>query len=116
MKVKIYHNPRCSKSRQTLALLKERGIEPEIIEYLKSPPDAAGLRRLLDALGIDARALVRTGEAEFRDLGLGVDAGEEQLIDAMVRHPKLIQRPIVVCGKNARLGRPPESVLEIIPG
>ena len=116
MKVKIYHNPRCSKSRQTLALLEERGIQPEIIEYLESPPDSAGLRRLLEALGIEARALVRTGEAEFRELGLGVDAAEEQLIDAMVRHPKLIQRPIVVCGKSARVGRPPESVLEILPG
>jgi arsenate reductase len=111
MKVTLYHNPRCSKSRQTLELLRLRGIEPEIIEYLKDPPDAAELRRLLKALGIRADGLLRKGE-----LKLGDDrVTDEQRIDAMVRFPRLIERPIVVCGTQARLGRPPERVLEIIP-
>jgi arsenate reductase len=116
MKVTLYHNPRCSKSRQTLELLRLRGIEPEIIEYLKDPPDAAELRRLLKALGIRADGLLRKGEAEYQELKLGDDrVTDEQRIDAMVRFPRLIERPIVVCGTQARLGRPPERVLEIIP-
>lgn len=116
MKVTIYHNPRCSKSRQTLALLRERGVDPEVIEYLKTPPDKATLESLLEALSIPASGLVRTGEPEYRELGLAT-AGttESHLVDAMVEHPGLIQRPIVVCGGQARLGRPPEQVLEIIP-
>jgi len=116
MKVTIYHNPRCSKSRQTLALLQERGIEPIVVEYLKTPPDAAELGKLLEALGIGASGLLRSGEPEYRELGLDQsNVTDEQRIRAMVSHPRLIERPIVVCGKYARLGRPPESVLEILP-
>lgn len=115
MKVTIYHNPRCSKSRQTLELLRSRGIEPEIIEYLKQPPDAAELRRLLNLLGVSAAELLRTGEPEYRELALGRDGvTDTQRIDAMASHPRLIQRPIVVRGTRARLGRPPEKVLEIL--
>lgn len=117
MKVTIYHNPRCSKSRQTLQLLRDRGIEPEVIEYLNQPPDAGELGRLLQLLGISAADLLRTGEAEYSELGLGAeDVTEQQRIDAMTRHPRLMQRPIVVCGTQARIGRPPERVLEIIAG
>jgi arsenate reductase (glutaredoxin) len=116
MAVKIYHNPRCSKSRQTLALLESRGIKPQVIEYLKSPPDRATLAGLLDKLGIPARQLLRRNEGEFERLGLG-DPGlsDDALIDAMAEHPKLIERPIVVVGPRARIGRPPEAVLEILP-
>ena len=111
--VTLYHNPRCSKSRQTLALLEERGIEAEIIEYLKTPPDTATITGLLDKLGIPAIELIRRGEAPFAELGLagGDDAA---LIEAMVSHPVLIQRPIVVSGEQARIGRPPENVLDIL--
>ena len=113
--VSLYHNPRCSKSRQTLALLEERGIEPEIIEYLKTPPDAATITGLLDRLGIPAIELIRRGEAPFAELGLaGKEGDDAALIEAMVSHPVLIQRPIVVSGEQARIGRPPENVLEIL--
>jgi len=115
MKVTIYHNPRCSKSRQTLALLRERGIEPEIVEYLKTPPDAATLRTLLEELGIGARALLRRGETAYREEGLDDESlTDDDLIAAMRRHPILIERPIVRAGGRARIGRPPESVLEIL--
>ncbi|MGD8976096.1 MAG: arsenate reductase (glutaredoxin) [Gammaproteobacteria bacterium] len=115
MKVSIYHNPRCSKSRQTLELLRGRGIEPEVIEYLQTPPDAAALRKILALLGMDPRQLLRTGEPEYRELGLDRDdVREDRIIEAMVSHPRLIQRPIVVAGDAARIGRPPERVLEII--
>ena len=116
MKVTIYHNPRCSKSRQTLALLRERGVDAESIEYLKTPPDKATLTGLLEALAMPASDLIRSGEPEYRALGLaGEETTESRLLDAMVDNPKLIQRPIVICGGQARLGRPPEKVLEIIP-
>ena len=113
--MQIYHNPRCSKSRQALELLRERGVEPEVVEYLKSPPDEATLTRLLKQLGIAPRDLLRTKEPEYKALGLG-DAGldDAALIRAMVRHPKLIERPIVVEGRRAVLGRPPEKVLELL--
>lgn len=115
MKVSIYHNPRCSKSRQTLQLIRERGIEPEIIEYLRDPPDARTLRDILAMLGIGARDLLRTGESEYRELSLDQDGvDDDRLIEAMVGHPGLIQRPIVVAGDAARIGRPPERVLEIL--
>ncbi len=113
--VTIYHNPRCSKSRQTLALLRQRGIEPEIVRYLETPPDAATLQELLRKLGMGARQLLRTGEPEYREAGLedpGLD--EAAIIAAMVREPRLIERPIVVAGTRAALGRPPERVLEIL--
>lgn len=110
----IYHNPRCSKSRQTLALLQEKGIEPAIIEYLKTPPDAATLRDLLKKLGIPAKALLRKGEDPYKELGLKDVEDEAALIAAMVAHPVLIERPIVVNGAKAAIGRPPESVLDIL--
>jgi len=113
--VTLYHNPRCSKSRQTLALLEERGIEPEIIEYLKTPPDAATITGLLDKLGIPALELVRRGEAPFAELGLaGKEDDDDALVEAMVSYPILIERPIVVAGEQARIGRPPEAILDIL--
>ncbi len=116
MHVVIYHNPRCSKSRQTLQLLRERGIEPEIIEYLKTPPDAKTLKKLLGMLGLSPRQLMRRKEAPYRELNLADESlSEEQLIQAMVENPILIERPIVVVDdKRAALGRPPEQVLEIL--
>ena len=114
-KVTIYHNPGCSKSRATLALLQERNIDLNIVLYIEDSPDADDLASLVDKLGISARELLRTGEAEFLDQGLdkpGMDDAE--IIQAMVNAPILIQRPIVVCGDQARIGRPPERVLEIL--
>ncbi|MEK7323077.1 MAG: arsenate reductase (glutaredoxin) [Pseudomonadota bacterium] len=115
MKVTIYHNPRCGKSRETLALLREQGIEPVIVDYLNVPPDAAALKKLLAALQLKPRQLLRTKEKIYKSLGLDnptlSDAG---LIKAMVEHPLLIERPIVVAGGKAVLGRPPENVLDII--
>lgn len=116
MKVTIYHNPRCSKSRQTLALLEKRGLKPTVIEYLDTPPDYATLVTLLARLRISARDLLRSNEAEFRELGLDArQLDDEALLKAMTQHPRLIQRPIVVVGDRARIGRPPEAVLEILP-
>ena len=115
MTVKILHNPRCSKSRQTLALIEEKGITPEIIEYLKTPPTKAELQDILAKLGMKPRDLMRKGEAEYKDNNLGDPAlSDDQLVDAMVAHPKLIERPIVLKGGQVRVGRPPESVLEIL--
>ncbi len=113
MSVTIYHNPRCSKSRQTLSLLRDKGIEPEVIEYMKLPPSPETLRSLLDQLGMEPRELVRRNEEVYRELALD-EKGDQELIDAMCREPRLIQRPIVVHGNQARLGRPPEAVLEIL--
>jgi arsenate reductase len=113
MSVTIYHNPRCGKSRAALALLRERGIEPRIIEYLKTPPSAAELKRLLKAMGLGAHQLLRAKEAKE----VGIDPGhlsDAQLVEAMVRNPITIERPIVVNGEHAALGRPPEKVLEIL--
>ena len=112
--VTIYHNPRCSKSRQTLALLKEKGVKPEVIEYLKEPPDAKMLGEILDKLGLEPKDLMRKKEAEFKSLGLAGESDRGKLIKAMVDNPILIERPIVIKGKKARLGRPPEQVLDII--
>lgn len=115
MSTKIYHNPRCSKSRQTLELLREQSVEPEIIEYLKTPPSAAELTRILDMLGLEPRQLMRRQEAEYQDNGLDDPSlNRDQLIAAMVAHPKLIERPIVIKGGKAAIGRPPESVLDIL--
>lgn len=111
----IYHNPRCSKSRQTLALLEERGIQPAVIFYLDQPPTKGQLKALLKKLGLSARDLLRKGEDAYRDLGLGdASLGDEKLLEAMVAHPKLIERPIVVCGERAALGRPPENILKLL--
>ncbi|MFU8832717.1 MAG: arsenate reductase (glutaredoxin) [Wenzhouxiangella sp.] len=115
MTVTIYHNPRCSKSRQTLALIRDRGIEPEIIEYLKQPPDAEQLKRTIAMLGITVHELVRGNEPEYSEENLDEASSEQRLIEAMVKHPRLIQRPIVVVGDQARIGRPPENVEAILP-
>ena len=113
--MKIYHNPRCSKSRQALELLRERGVEPEVVEYLKTPPDEATLARLLKQLGLGPRDLLRTKEPDYKASGLDDPTLDDAaLIRAMVEHPKLIERPIVVQGKRAVLGRPPERVLELL--
>ncbi len=113
--VTLYHNPRCSKSRETYQLLRDRGIEPSVREYLKDVPSADELRELLAALGISARALLRTKEAEYKELGLSdTNLSDESIIAAMVQCPKLIERPIVIRDGQARIGRPPESVLEIL--
>jgi arsenate reductase (glutaredoxin) len=115
MSVKIYHNPRCTKSRQTLQLLKDKGIEPEVIEYLKTPPSAAELADILGKLGIEPRALMRKQEAEYKANGLDNSALDNQtLINGMVNHPILIERPIVVANGKAAVGRPPENVLGIL--
>jgi arsenate reductase len=115
MAITIFHNPRCSKSRATLALLQERGLEPDIRLYLEDPPDAAELRAILDRLGMSARELLRKGEAEYREQGLADQTlGEQELIGAMAATPRLIERPIVIAGKRAAIGRPPESVLDIL--
>lgn len=113
--VVIYHNPRCSKSRQTLELLREKGIEPRIVEYLKTPPDEKEIARLLKLLGRSPRELMRRKEAEYRELGLDDPSLDEAaLIRALHEHPRLIERPIVVRGNRAAIGRPPEQVLEIL--
>jgi arsenate reductase len=115
MTIRIFHNPRCSKSRATLALLQERGIEPEIRLYLENPPNAGELRVILGKLGLTARQLMRTGEAEFRELGLSDESLDEQaLIAAMAANPRLIERPIVLADGRAAIGRPPEAVLDIL--
>jgi arsenate reductase len=114
--ISIFHNPRCSKSRGALELLEERGIQPQIIRYLETPPSVTELKALLGKLGIGARDLLRTGEDEYKELDLANPAlGDEQLIAAMASHPKLIERPIVIAGDKAVIGRPPEKVLEILP-
>lgn len=115
MAITIFHNPRCSKSRTTLSLLQEQGIEPDIRLYLQDPPDAAELEKILQLLGKSPRELMRKGEAEYREQGLhdeGLD--DAALIAAMTATPKLIERPIVLANGKAAVGRPPESVLEIL--
>ncbi len=114
-KYTIYHNPRCSKSRQTLALLEAKGVEPDVVLYLEDSPDAQTLKDLLKKLGLQARDLLRKGEDIYKELGLSDPSlTDAAIIDAMVAHPKLIERPIVVKGKRAVLGRPPENVLELL--
>ena len=113
--MKIYHNPRCSKSRQTLQLLEERHLGAEVVEYLKTPPTKEELTELLAMLGIEPRQLMRTKEAEYKEQGLDDPSlSREQLIEAMVKTPKLIERPIVVNNGKAAIGRPPETVLDIL--
>lgn len=111
---RIFHNPRCSKSRQTLALLEERGIQPEIIRYLETPPTEAELEQILDLLGLEPRQLMRTKETLYKDLALAnPELDRPALVKAMVEHPKLIERPIVLHNGKAALGRPPEQVLDL---
>lgn len=113
--VVIYHNPRCSKSRQTLQLLQDQGIEPKVVDYLQTPPSQAELKRILQLLRIEPRDLMRRKEAEYQDAGLDDPAlTREQLIRALHEHPRLIERPIVLANGKAALGRPPEQVLEIL--
>ncbi|MCY3751114.1 MAG: arsenate reductase (glutaredoxin) [Gammaproteobacteria bacterium] len=115
MTVTIYHNPRCSKSRQTLELLRGKGLEPEIIEYLKNPPGKSEITGILALLGIGPRDLMRKKEAEYKANGLDApDLPDEQLLDALIEHPVLIERPIVLANGKAAVGRPPENVLEIL--
>lgn len=115
MAVTIYHNPRCSKSRKTLELLEQNQQQPRVIEYLKTPPDVQTLKKLLDMLGISARELLRTKEDEYKLAGLDdLSLNEDAVIAAMIKYPKLIERPIVVVGNKATIGRPPEKVLELV--
>jgi arsenate reductase len=115
MSLKIYHNPRCSKSRQTLQLIEENGASAEIVEYLKTPPTASELKEIIKLLGIGPRELLRSKEAEYIALGLdNMALDDEVIINIMVGNPKLIERPIVIDGKRAIMGRPPENVLELI--
>jgi len=112
-KVVIYHNPRCTKSRQTLNLLRENNVEPEIIEYLKQPPTRSELDHILKLLKMDPQDLIR--RKDYRDLELPETDDREQLLDLMVEHPKIIERPIViVAGKKACIGRPPENALDLL--
>jgi arsenate reductase len=114
-KVTIYHNPRCSKSRETLALLKGRGIEPKVIEYLQAPPSRSELKTLLRMLRLKPRQLLRSKEDAYRTAGLDNDSLDDNaIIAAMTAHPVLIERPIVVVGERAVIGRPPETVLELL--
>lgn len=111
----LYHNPRCSKSRQALALLEENGIEPDIVRYLETPPDAATLKALLRKLGLKrAHDLVRHKEADYKTAGLSPDSDNDTVIAAMAKYPKLIERPVLVHGKQAVIGRPPETVLDLL--
>jgi arsenate reductase (glutaredoxin) len=111
----IYHNPRCSKSRETLKLLRDAGHEPDIILYLENPPTTERLAELLQALGVSARELMRKKEAPYKDLQLDRSSlTEKELVEQMVTHPILIERPIVVSGGQAVLGRPPERVMELL--
>lgn len=115
MSVKIYHNPRCTKSRETLQLLEAKGIKPDVVEYLKNPPTAAELQDILHKLGIKPRDLMRTKEPEYKENGLDDQSlSDSELIEAMVRIPKLIERPIVLANDKAAVGRPPEAVLAIL--
>ncbi|MDH3473135.1 MAG: arsenate reductase (glutaredoxin) [Rhodospirillales bacterium] len=115
MSVTIWHNPRCTKSRQTLQLLQDRGIEPEVIEYLKTPPDARQLAEVLDRLGLEPRQLMRRKEAVYGELGLDdPDLARDALIAAMAENPVLIERPVVLTNGRAALGRPAEAVLDIL--
>ena len=111
----LYHNPRCSKSRQALALLEENGITPTIVKYLDTPPDAETVRTLVKQLRLNrAHALVRPKEAEYKEAGLSRDADDDTVINAIARYPKLLERPVLVKGDRAVIGRPPETVLELV--
>ncbi len=112
--MKIYHNPRCTKSRQTLELIRTAGIEPEIIEYLNDVPSEAELKELIALLGIKPYDLLRRGEADFKDHFKGKELSDDEWIAAMVKYPKLIERPIVVKQKKAVLGRPPENFITLL--
>lgn len=112
--VTIWHNPRCSKSRQTLELLKENGHEPEVLEYTKDAPERTQILQALVKLGMSAHDLLRTGEAKYKELGLSKETPDKVLVQAMHEHPILIERPIVFANDKASIGRPPEQVLDIL--
>ena len=115
LNVQILHNPRCSKSRATLQLLQDNGVEPEVILYLETPPDAAQLADILKKLGMSPRELMRKGQSEYKEMGLNdLQLSDNALIEAMLKSPILIERPIVLANQKAAIGRPPESVLEIL--
>lgn len=114
MSVIIWHNPRCAKSRQTLALLTNRGLDPKVREYLKNPPEPEVIKAVLTMLGISPRDLMRKSESIYRELDLADEQSNEALISAMFHHPILIERPVVIHGDKAAIGRPPENVLEIL--
>ena len=115
MKTRIYHNPRCSKSRATLKLLEEAGANLEIVEYLKTPPSKKKLKSLIKKLGLSAKNLIRTNESAFKEANISLEkASEEELVNLMVTHPKIIERPIVEVGEQARIGRPPENTLGLV--
>ncbi|NQZ78419.1 MAG: arsenate reductase (glutaredoxin) [Ekhidna sp.] len=112
--ITIYHNPRCGKSRQTLGLIKDKGKDYVVKEYLKNPPSKEELGQIVDLLGIKPKDLIRKGEAEFKEHFKGKELSDDEWLDAMVTYPKLIERPIVLFDHKAVIGRPPENVLEII--
>ncbi|MDA9563120.1 arsenate reductase (glutaredoxin) [Flavobacteriales bacterium] len=112
--MKIYHNPRCSKSRQTLQLLQEKGETPEVIEYLKNIPTVDELADIIQKLSIQPEQLIRKGEAVYKENFKGKSLSDQEWIDAMIEYPKLIERPIVIKGNKAVLGRPPENVIELL--
>ncbi|MGW8248929.1 MAG: arsenate reductase (glutaredoxin) [Acidiferrobacterales bacterium] len=115
VELQLYHNPRCSKSRQALALLQERGYAPEIIEYLKTPPDVETLKKLLGYLGLNPRDILRKKEKEYSELGLDNESlTDEQILQAIVKAPKLLERPILVRGERAAIGRPTENLLPLL--
>ncbi|CBL46850.1 Arsenate reductase [gamma proteobacterium HdN1] len=115
MPTTIYHNPRCSKSRETLALLQQHGVTPDVVLYLENPPSRTRLKELLKALGMKSRDILRTKEKEYEDLGLAdAKLSETALLDAIAAHPRLLERPIVVVGERAVIGRPPENVLALL--
>ena len=110
----IYHNPRCSKSRQTLKLLEENGVDPEVVEYLKTPPTKKRIGEIIDALGIDAHDLLRKKETAYEEAGLSKDSSKKDIINAIAAHPILMERPVVYNSGKAVLGRPPENALELL--
>lgn len=112
--ITIYHNPRCSKSRQTLALLREHGVEPKIVEYLKDPPTQTRIRTLIKQLGIEPHALVRAKEAAYKESGLSRESSANDIVQAIAENPVLLERPVVVRGDQAAIGRPPENVLPLL--
>jgi len=114
MDVTIWHNPRCSKSRQTLELLRDRGIEPKVVDYLKNPPSRGELKHVLELLDIPAHDLMRRGESVYKELDLSKRSDEAKLVEAMIHNPILIERPVVITDDKAVIGRPPEAVLSVI--
>ena len=112
--ITIWHNPRCSKSRTALALLEERGVEPMQVKYLETPPTDSEIRHVLGLLGVSAIDLMRRGEATFKQLNLSSDTSDDELISAMVSHPILIERPVIISAAQAVIGRPPENALTLL--